>query len=356
MDALDTVRRRLAAQRLTAGPFDRPAEVVGWLGAVQAQVFDEAKWSLGERTRACTDMDVEAAFTRGEIVRTHVLRPTWHFVAASDLRWLLRLTRPRVQALSRYYAVRHGLDAKLLARSERVVARALEDGGPLTRNELAARLAAQKIEAAGPRLAYIVMHAELEELVCSGPRRGKQHTYELVDRRVPRSPLDDLSRERATAELVRRFFTSHGPATVKDFTAWSSLTAVTTKAALEQLGRELEVEYDDAGTPWYSGRQDRGPARRDRRGLLIPTYDETIVAYQGLRTVAAYAVGPGAFERVAVVDGRTVGTWKRLATPRRVTVELTTFGPLPEPNRRALASVARRFARFLGIEAALETS
>src|SRR5215472_6575796 len=112
MDPLQTVRRRLAAQRLTADPFDGPAEVVAWLGAVQAQVFDEAKWALGERTRSCTDADVEAAFSRGDIVRTHVLRPTWHFATAADVRWLLRLTRPRVHALDRYSRDRHELDAK----------------------------------------------------------------------------------------------------------------------------------------------------------------------------------------------------------------------------------------------------
>ena len=136
------MRRRLAAQRLTADPLDDSATVVAWLGAVQAQVFDEAKWSLGERTRSCTDTDVESAFARGEIVRTHLLRPTWHLVAAADVRWLLRLTRPRVHALNRYYKDQHGLDAKLLARGERLLARALGHGEQLTRPEVAAHLAA----------------------------------------------------------------------------------------------------------------------------------------------------------------------------------------------------------------------
>lgn len=353
MDALQTVRRRLAAQRLTADPLDDAAEVVEWLGAVQAQVFDEAKWSLGERTRRCADSDVEGAFARGEIIRTHVLRPTWHFVARPDARWLLRLTRPRVNALNRYYNAQHGLDATLLARAERVLARALEDGEPRTRPELAARLAAEGIEAAGSRLAYVLMHAELEEVICSGPRRGRQHTYALFDHRVPPAARDDLPRERAAQELVRRFFTSHGPATVRDFTAWSSLTAAETKAALEELTGELEVELDDSGTPWYVGFQRHGPARHDRRAFLIPTYDETIVAYQRLRIVLAHPVGPGAFERVAVVDGRTVGSWKRTVAPRRVTLELTAFGELEDRDERALGSAARRLARFLGTDVSL---
>jgi hypothetical protein len=353
MDGLQTVRRRLAAQRLTAEPLDDPVAVVAWLGAVQAQVFDEAKWSLGERTRSCSDADVENAFARGDIVRTHLLRPTWHFVTAADVRWLLRLTRPRVHALNRYYKEQHGLDAKVLARGERLLARALGGGEQLTRPEVAAHLAADGVEASGPRLAYVLMHAELEEVICSGARRGKQHTYALLDRRVPRGPLDELTRELATEELVRRFFGSHGPATVKDFTAWSSLTAAETKAALERLEGQLEVEHDATGTPWYAG-SGAGPARRDRRAFLLPTYDEMIVGYQGLRTVPARPLGPGPFERVAVVDGRAVGSWRRTLRPRRVTVELTASGPVPDRDADALGSAARRLGRFLGTDSSLE--
>jgi len=355
MDPLGIVGRRLAAQRLSADPLDTAAEVVAWLGAVQAQVFDEAKWSVGERTRRCVDADVEAAFARGEIVRTHVLRPTWHFVARADLRWLLRLTRPRVHALNRSYYALHGLDAGLLARAHRVLARALEDGEPRTRPELAERLAADGIAAAGPRLAYVLMHAELEEIVCSGPRRGKQHTYALVDDCIPASPLDDLSREAAAAELVQRYFRSHGPARVKDFTAWSSLTAAETKAALAQVDKELEVELDDAGTPWYAARREASAAPRGRRAFLIPMYDETIVAYRGLRVVLDDSVArPGMLERAIVIGGRTVGTWRRALAPGRVSVDATTFGKLDEADARALEGVAGRFGRFLGVEADLD--
>jgi hypothetical protein len=356
VDPLSTVRRRLGAQRLSADPLEDPAAVVAWLGAVQAQVFDEAKWSLGERTRSRTDAQVESSFARGDIVRTHVLRPTWHFAAQADVRWLLRLTRPRVHALNRFYYARHGLDGKLLTRAERLLVRGLEDGEPRTRPELAAHLASGGIEATGPRLAYVLMHAELEEVICSGARRGKQHTYALLDDRLSRSPLDDLSRERAAEELVRRFFRSHGPATVRDFTAWSSLTAAETKSALERLGGELEVELDADGTPWYAAREGHGHARTDRRAFLIPTYDETVVAYQGLRFVPARGRGPGPFERAALVDGRVIGSWRRTLGPSRVTVELTAFDPVRDRDAGALESAVRRLGRFVGREASLETS
>ena len=310
MDALDTVRRRLAAQRLTADPFDDAAEVVEWLGAVQAQIFDEAKWSLGERTRSCTDADVEAAFARGDIIRTHVLRPTWHFVARPDLRWLLRLTRPQ-GARAQPVLVCPARPRREAARARTASAGgALEDGDPRTRTELAERLAADGIAADGPRLAYVLMHAELEEVICSGPRRGKQHTYALLDDRVPAISARRALAGAAAAELVRRYFTSHGPATVKDFTAWSSLTVAETRAALERVGDALEVQVDEAGTAWYAAPPGgESTPRRGRRAFLIPMYDETIVAYQGLRVVLAQPVPrPGLLDRAIVIGGRTVGT------------------------------------------------
>ena len=357
MDALSTLRRRLVSQRLAGDPFDDVVEAVHWLGAVQAQEFDEAKWSLGERTRECADTDVEAAFARGDFIRTHVLRPTWHFVAQRDVRWLLRLTRPRVHALNRYWYRKLGLDAELLARGHAVLAQALQDGEARTRRELAERLALEGIESDGLRLGYLLMHAELEELICSGARRGKQQTYMLVDHRVPSSHLDDLSRERALGELLLRYFRSRGPATIKDFTAWSSLTVSDTKVGLERVRGELAVEEDEAGTAWYSARLRRStPSPSAARGFLIPMYDETIVAYKDLRVVLAHQPPrPGLLDRAIVIDGRTFGSWKRSITPRGVTVESTLFGPLAAAEARALDEAVIRFGRFLGREASLET-
>src|SRR5262249_25739769 len=125
--------------------------------------------------------------------------------------------------------------------------------------------------------------------------------------------------------------------------------------ALERLGGELDAELDEKGTPWYAGPRP-GPARRDRHAFLLPTYDETIVGYQGLRTVPARPLGPGPFERAAVVDGRAVGSWRRTPRRRRVPVELTAFAPVPERDAPALESAAGRLGRFFGLEASLETS
>ncbi len=356
IDPLATVRRRLVEQRLAGEPFADVAGAVRGLGAVQAQELAETKWSLAERTRDCADRDVEAAVARGDIVRTHVLRPTWHFVAREDARWLLRLTGPRVHALNRYYNARFGLDAAVLTRGHDVLAGALGDGEALTRPALAERLAEAGIEAEGPRLAYLLMHAELEEVICSGPRRGRQQTYALFDARVPPGPLDDLPRDRALEELVLRYFRSHGPATVRDFTAWSSLTVADTKAALERAGPALAREEDEDGTAWYAAPQP-GTARSARAGraFLLGMYDETIIGYRDLRVVLAHpSPRPGLLERAIVIDGRTVGSWKRTLTTRDVVVRATLFGALGAAEAAALDEAVARFGRFLGLPASLE--
>ncbi|MDQ3432245.1 MAG: winged helix DNA-binding domain-containing protein [Actinomycetota bacterium] len=346
-DPLLTVRRRLFGQRLAGEPFDTPAAAVRWLGAVQAQEFAEAKWSLAQRSRDCTDTDVEAAIDRGEILRTHVLRPTWHFVASSDVRWLLRLTRPRVHGLNRYWYARFGLDERVLSRGNALLTEAL-DGEPLTRRELAERLRSGGIDADGLRLGYLLMHAELEELICSGPRRGKQHTYTLFTRRVPASDKDELSREQAVAELVLRYFNSHGPATIKDFTSWSSLTVADTKAGLERVHARLDSAEDDSGAVWYAAPEAAAAPPSSTGAYLIPMYDETVVAYQDLRVVLAHQPPRGGLlDRAIVIDGRTVGSWKRTLNKRAVLVEATLFGPLAKTEGAG---------RFLGLHASLQTT
>jgi hypothetical protein len=353
MDPLATVRQRLVNHRLAGEPFTDAAEAVRWLGAVQAQEFAEAKWSLAERTNGCTDAEIEAAFARGDIIRTHLLRPTWHFVAREDLRWLLRLSRPRVHALNRHWYAKFEASPELLIRSHDVFARTLAGDGPLTRRELVQRLAQEGIETSGPQLAYFLMYAELEGLICSGPRRGKQHTYALVDDRVPVTSLDDRSRESALDELALRYFRSHGPATVKDFTSWSSFSVADTTAALQRLKGQLECIEHENGTSWYSVPVAGVASSRLAGGFLIPMFDEAVVAYQNLRVVFAHQPPrPGLFlDRAIVIDGRTVGSWKRTLNGNAVVVEATLFGDLTKPEEEALDQVVQRFGRFLGMDA-----
>jgi hypothetical protein len=348
----DLIRSRLANQRLSRSDDVTPADAVEWLGAVQAQDYPAARWALGLRASGVTDADVERAFNEGTILRTHVLRPTWHFVTPRDIRWLLGLTGPRVLALNAYWCRRNGLDRKTLTRAREVLERTLRDGAYHTRSELAAVLDRAGIAAQRQRLAYVMMDAELEQVVCSGPRRGKQFTYALLDERAPKARV--LKTDEALDQITRRFLTSHGPATVKDFVWWSGLTVTDARRGIEIAGRSVVRESIADLTYWHGGCDSTRP-RAAPSAHLLPNYDEYLIAYKdrGHVVAAADAVrwgsGVNAFAHWLVIDGRFAGIWRRVERPTGIGVTVVPFRQLTGANQRALASAAKRYGRFLNV-------
>ena len=335
----------MRAQRLRGARFATPRDVVHWLGALQAQDFPQAKWSIVQRTRAGTKADVEQALAAGVIVRTHVLRPTWHFALGEDIRWILKATAPRVNALNAYYERQFKLDAKLLKKSNGVIAKALEDGTHLTRRELAAALKGAGIRAQGPRLAYIVMRAELDAIVCSGAMRGKQHTYALLDERVPHAKT--LDRDAAIAELTARYFTSRGPATLSDFLTWSSLTAKEGREGVTAAARALDSDVLDGKTYWFGA--DAGSPRRSTKPVadLVQCYDEIIMSYSDSRD-ESFREGPGPFYHSVLMDGRLVGHWRPTTKGAAVRLDIALRRPLTRAETAALDHAIDAYRRFLG--------
>lgn len=325
---------------------------------MQAQDYGPAKWSIAQRSTDVLDPDVDRAVAEGSIVRTHVLRPTWHFVARDDIRWLLALTGPRVQRsnASRYREL--GLDARTLARCETRIARALEKGGRLTRDEIASALDAAKIDRSGQRLPYILMHLELEAVICSGPRAGKKHTYALFDERVPKGARFD--RDKGLVELTRRYLRSHGPATIQDLRWWSSLTVVDIKHALDMLGPEIDNTAVEGLSFWFLV-PDGGRAPTARGAHLLQAFDELIVGYTTSRFFGderAVAVRVAWQDRnqprdVVLLNGLVAGLWRRKIGKSAVSVEILTYTK-PDPGEvRALESASTRLGRFLGLPAAV---
>lgn len=354
-DPLTIVRRRLAAQRLTGEPCADVAAAVAWSGVVQAQEHAEALWSLAMRVAGGLGLDdVQAAGDRGEVLRTHVLRPTWHFVAPADLPWMLRLTGERLQAkgAGRYREL--GLDADTFARMHEVFAATLADGEPRTRQELKAALEAAGVDATGQRMPHMLGHAEFAGQLVSGPRRGKQHTYVLCAAHVP--PAPERSREADVAELALRYFSSHGPATLRDFAWWSGLTVADGKAGVAAAGERLSAAEDDDGRLWFAAADaPQPPSPRSPDVHLLGTYDELLVAYRDLRCVHADGrVSSELPTRSIVVDGRTVGTWRRVLGRREVVVEATLAARLSADEHTALRAAADRFGAFAGLPARLK--
>lgn len=355
---LDSIaRQRLFNQRLLASTFRQPVEVVHWLGAAQAQDYAGAKWSLGMRldptAATVSDAAVEQAFDSGTILRTHVLRPTWHFVAPADIRWLLDLTAPRIHRLNALYYHRVGLDDDLYARATAVLTRTLAGDTYLTRNELRQELDVAGIPEVELRVTYILIRAELDGLICSGPRRGKQFTYALLDERVP--PTAPLGREEALAELTRRYFTSHGPATAHDLARWASLTLEDVRTGLAANGAHLQSEEVDGQTYWFDPTLSAplAPQAEEPAAYLFSIYDEYVIGYKEWSAIAdaedaaRLRALANDLTNVVLAGGRIVGTWKRAIDTRSATVTLRPLRPLNLDEMDAIAAAARRLGAFL---------
>jgi hypothetical protein len=322
-------------------------EVVGWLGAVQAQDFAGAKWALGLRMKEATDSSVEKAFNDGAILRTHILRPTWHFVTPADIRWIQALTAPRVNVVNAHMYRQLELDEKLFASSNALITKVLSGGQQLTREELGAALAAGGIEASGMRLGYIVHRAELDAVVCSGPRRGKQFTYMLVDERAPGGRV--LAKDEALAELTFRYFAGHGPATVRDFAWWSGLTMAEVKRGIEIVGSGLDSERIHGAEYWYP--PSTVPMREDRdAAFLLPTYDEFFMGFTGESRAAGLDAKVLIFDSMVVLDGQIAGTWRRTIKGGAVDLEVKMLPPYAEGDGR-VAAAGERFGAFVGMPA-----
>jgi hypothetical protein len=350
---MDIAKSRLISQRLVGAAFADPTSVVRWCCAVQAQDYLGAKWALALRCPGFRSEAIDSVFNAGHFVRTHVMRPTWHFVAAEDLRWLLKLTGPRVQQVNGHMYRKLELDTPVLSRAAVTLRRALEGGRTLTRKELAVCLERAGVAAQGLRLAYILMHAELTGLVCSGPLRGKQHTYALLEERVV--PGGVLGDEEALVTLLRRYLASHGPATVHDFAWWSGLKVSDARNGLEDLSPDLERIQIDGATFYWVPSQPFGFDSTEVTIHLLPNYDEHVVAYKdhqhSIDPAARAALrgrqdGPLDVHLVAR-DGRVIGGWRRKAGRSRATIETSLLVELLPAERAAMMLAAESYGRFI---------
>lgn len=353
---ISIAQQRLWNEHLVGEPFATPLDVVRHLVAVQSQDYPGAKWGVAQRTKGLTSDAFDKLFNDGKILRTHVMRPTWHFVMPEDIRWLLELTAPRVNALMTHYNRILELDDKFFRRCEELFADALRGGKYLTRTELGDALETKGIKARGQRLAHIVMHAELEAIMCSGPLKGKQFTYALLAERAPKAKR--LEHEEALAELAGRYFASHGPATPQDFSWWSGLTVAQAKKAIELTKPRLEHEIVDGQTYWFASSQPKakepGPTMH-----LLPNYDEFLIAYKGYGAIFnAGELPSNAIDslraHIIVRNGKVIGGWKRTITKNQIDIKTDLLVKLSKGEQTALKAAAREYGTFMGLAAHIE--
>jgi hypothetical protein len=339
---------RLLNQHIAFPSCKTPQEVVSSLVAMQAQEFAFAKWAIGLRMPTATESLIDKAFNDGEILRTHLMRPTWHFVAPADIRWLLELTRPRVMQVNAFIYRQEGLETKTFNRSNDIIARALE-GKYLQRTELQAILAKQKLHVSGTALSAIMMQAELDGIICSGPRQGKQFSYALLDERVP--PVKPLNRMEALIQLATRYFASRGPASIKDFTTWSGLTVKDAKEGIVHLPKTFERTKINGDDYFFIPRDIKAVATKAQRTFLMSPYDEFGMAYKDR---SAFLPAPGerskeslAFSHLIIVDGMATGSWKPAQKGKTTTVDYTIPATLSQKHLKEVEAAVSKYKAFV---------
>ncbi len=343
------IQYRLINQQIAGCSFTTPEEIVSWMAAMQAQEYAMSKWSIGLRLKNTTDSMIEDAFNKGHLIRTHLLRPTWHFVAPADIRWMLKLTAPRVHAINAFMYRKCELDKKILIRTAGILEKQLSDGQFKTRTALNKSLQNKKILADGIRLSLICMYAELEGIICSGPRQGKQFTYALLEERVPAS--QKLSRNEALAKLTRRYFKSRGPATIKDYATWSGLTMKDCRQGIEMM-KGLEQETINDQTIYFYP-QPLPDMKKLQTTFLMPDYDEYGIGYCDRsailppKTVVENSRKKNpVYNRMIILNGVIAGTWQRTFKNNQLIVETYPFTKLNSTNQIAIRRAVRNFELF----------
>jgi hypothetical protein len=348
MTSREVAYRRITNQQMAGTQFTRPADLVEWMSCMQAQDYGMAKWAIGCRLREMSDALVEQDFNDGKILRTHVLRPTWHFVCPADIRWMLKLSAPRIKAMSRLYHQKLGIDRAILLQSKKIITKALSKHRRLSREELASILHKGKINVSDTRVAYLLMDAELDALICSAGRTGNRFAYQLLDKAAPVTHLPGY--EESLGELAKRYFFSRGPASVEDFAWWGNLTLSEARKGLDMNKHHLQHVSVNGNDYWFSI---TSPIQAPpvRSAFLLPAFDEYTVGYRNRDDVLdprfAGECNSG-LSPVIVYNGQVAGTWRRTGKKKETHIEFSFFSGTPaQAKTRAITAAGDRYLAFM---------
>ncbi len=352
MDPSAITRQRLLNQRIIGEKCADPAAAVRWLGALQAQDYGQALWAVGLRTQAGSRAAVEQAIASRAIVRTWPMRGTIHFVPAEDAPWMLRLLAARPLAAAARRRAQLALSPATVDRARLLLCEALSGGRCLTRAALLQVLAGAGISPQGQRGYHLLVSLAQEGLLCFGPQQAGQQTFVLLPEWVPQPR--ELPPAAALAELARRYFTSHGPATLPDFARWAGLLLPAARQGLAASQAAL-VATELAGVSYW-GPAAAAPGPPAKTGVqLLPGFDEYFLGYKDRSAIVAAGQlaricpgGNGVFKPMLVLDGQLVGTWGKQLTKRGLDLVVEFFAPVPKLPP-GLAEAAEQFCQFMGL-------
>lgn len=347
---------RLVSQKLYKTNHNSPEEIVKHFGAMQAQDYAMAKWAVGSRCDA-SEKEIEEAINSGKIIRTHILRPTWHFVSADDIYWMLDLSGSQVKKLFASLAKQHGYDDKKLDQVNSAIEKLLSGNNHLTREEIMQELNIQK-KTGDLSPVIVMMNAELDGLVCNGRMKGKQITYALLEERVPK-PKTQLTKEEALAKLALRYFESHGPATLPDFSWWSGFSATICKKAINAI--ELQLNHITIDNQQYWFKKDFTDEDNFRESVhFLPAFDEILISYKtrnaSFQTEHQTKVftNNGIFKPIILENGKVIGIWKRTVKKDHVKIETEFFSETTPNKKQDLFREIKSFEKYLETKILIE--
>ncbi|MCV9932389.1 winged helix DNA-binding domain-containing protein [Flavobacterium sp. LS1R47] len=349
---------RMISQKILKTNFHEPQEIVKHLGAMQAQDYSMAKWAVGSRCDA-SEKSIEEAINSGKIIRTHILRPTWHFVSADDIYWMLDVSGPQVKKIVLSAAKKNGFDEKKLHKINSSIEKILAGNNSLTRDEIMQELNIQRDSGQGFLNSTIVMmNAELDGLVCNGIMKGKQLTYSLLEEKVPKTN-GKLTKEEGLAKLAKRYFESHGPATLLDFTWWSGFPATTAKLAIHSVESELDSIEVDGKKYWFK----KGlPSETEipKSIHFLPSFDEILISYKTREITIAKEhqanafTNNGIFWPIIIEDEKVIGTWKRTVKKQHIKIETNFFEPISADKKSLVLEAIKPFESYLEAKIVIE--
>jgi hypothetical protein len=341
---------RLISQKIAASEFYKAKEIVSWMGAIQAQDYPMSKWAIGLRLSGSSVKKIESSIDKGDILRIHVLRPTWHFVSSDDVYWILELSSSKIKSSLKSRHKQLGLVESIISKARNIIEEKLSNGRSLTRDELANEFHKVGIRTDANRLSHILFRAEMDGIVCSGPVKNNKPTYALLYERVPYKK--DLSRDEALAELAKRYFTSRCPATLEDFVWWSNLSVSDARKAIDYIKADFTSE--SIGTAKYLIPNSYSMPIPEKTSVhLLPAYDEFLISYKERSSSLALINNKsivsenGIFHPTIVVNGQVEGLWKRTIQKNKVTVEMNLFQKPDLQVRKQIEKKACLFGQFL---------
>jgi hypothetical protein len=349
--ASEISHQRLLNQHIHGVQFISVKELVHWMGAIQAQDYGMSNYAIGVRLLNSTHETIEEAIKKAEIIRTHVRRPTWHFVAAEDIRWMLELTGKNLNRSLSSNNKKLELDEKTFKKCNSIIEKLLRDGKHLTRKEIMAALEKKGIKTNDLRSAHIMFRAETDLVVCNGIKREKQFTYALLDERVPSSKK--FTKEEALAELAERYYLSHGPATLQDFTWWSGLSVTDAKHGLEAIKSKLFSEKYKGNIFWL-GADTEFKNIKSNTVIFLPSYDEFLISYKSrevsidLEHTSYTFTTNGIFNPIIIHNAKVIGIWKP-QFKKEILIKEHFFSQPTEKQKQLCVKAAKKFKKFMGM-------